>query len=91
MLGRLLVRFLAFGLLFWFIGRAIRRFLGGIRDGMAPPGRPPNKAAGTGQLMARDPVCGTFVEPERAISVRDRSGTHYFSSEKCRQAFESRT
>ena len=89
MLGRLLVRLLVFGLLFFFIGRAIKRFLGGLRDGMSP-GRPENKAATKGQMMARDPVCGTFVVPERSLTVRDRSGAHYFCSEKCREAYQSR-
>jgi YHS domain-containing protein len=37
--------------------------------------------------MVRDPVCGTFVLPSRSTSTRDRSGTHYFCSDRCRQAY----
>jgi YHS domain-containing protein len=40
--------------------------------------------------MARDPVCGTFVVPSSALAVRGKSGTVYFCSDKCRQAFVSR-
>ena len=88
MLGRLLFRFLAFGLLAFFVARAIRGFLNGFKEGAAPR-RPVNKAAEKGQLMVRDPVCGTFVVPARAIGFRDRSGMHYFCSDTCRQTYES--
>jgi YHS domain-containing protein len=37
--------------------------------------------------LVRDPVCGTYVSPETAIS----EGKQYFCSERCRNEFESRT
>jgi len=85
MFGRLLLRFLVFGLLALFIGRALRRFFNGIRQGMTP--NTPAKKSEKGQVMARDPVCGTFVVPSSALAVRDNSGMVYFCSEKCRQAY----
>ena len=33
--------------------------------------------------LVRDPVCGTYVSPDSAIS----DGTHYFCSEKCRNDY----
>jgi hypothetical protein len=36
--------------------------------------------------LVRDPVCGTYVSPDSAIS----EGTEYFCSEKCRNEFRSR-
>ena len=33
--------------------------------------------------LVRDPVCGTYVSPDSAIS----DGTNYFCSEKCRDEF----
>jgi len=33
--------------------------------------------------LVRDPVCGTYVSPDSAIS----DGDHYFCSEKCRDQF----
>lgn len=37
--------------------------------------------------MVKDPVCGTYVEKEGAISVRDGAATHVFCSYECRQKF----
>jgi YHS domain-containing protein len=36
--------------------------------------------------LVRDPVCGTYVSPDAALS----DGTNYFCSEKCRDEFRSR-
>ena len=36
--------------------------------------------------LVRDPVCGTYVSPDSAIS----EGNEYFCSEKCRNEFRSR-
>jgi hypothetical protein len=33
--------------------------------------------------LVRDPVCGTYVSPDSAIS----DGKHYFCSEKCRNEY----
>ena len=41
--------------------------------------------------MVRDPVCGTFVVPERAVSIADGRARVYFCSEKCRDAYRART
>jgi uncharacterized protein len=88
MLGRLLLRFLVFGLLALLIGRALRKFFSGVREGAAP--KPPAQKTAKGQVMARDPECGTFVVPNSALAARGRSGTVYFCSDKCRQAFVAR-
>jgi len=88
MLGRLLIRFLIFGLLALFVGRALRSFLRGLKEGVAPT--PPARKTEKGQVMARDPVCGTFVVPSSGLAARGKSGTVYFCSDKCRQAYLSR-
>ena len=89
MFGRLFLRFVVFGLLALFVGRAIRSVLNGIKSGYAPPGPTPRpRKAETGQVMARDPVCGTFVVPANAIAGRGKSGPVYFCSDKCRQAYQ---
>ncbi|HVZ19798.1 MAG TPA: YHS domain-containing protein [Vicinamibacterales bacterium] len=42
--------------------------------------------------LVRDPVCGTYVAPNGARSLTDRSGaTHYFCSDECRSKFGKRT
>ena len=86
----MLARFLLWALLLFLVGRTIRRFLAGIAQGAAPPqpeGQRPSGPPATGELMARDPVCGTFVLPSRSMSMRDKTGTHYFCSDTCRQAY----
>lgn len=40
----------------------------------------------TGELV-KDPVCGTYVEAESAISVREGEAVHHFCSYECRDAF----
>ena len=37
--------------------------------------------------MVKDPICGTYVEVDSSISVRDGATTHRFCSYECRQAF----
>jgi YHS domain-containing protein len=73
---------------FW---RVIDNVLVGMRDGTSPQPRTRAQASRTGIQMARDPVCGTFVVPERAVTLVD--GTHliHFCSTECRDAFRART
>ncbi len=37
--------------------------------------------------MAKDPVCGTYIEKDSSISVRDGDTLHRFCSYDCRDAF----
>jgi YHS domain-containing protein len=81
-----MTRVLLFILLLLFLGRAILRLLSGIVEGASGE-------AGTGRSlergvrMARDPVCGTFVVPSRALTAGNGNGVAYFCSEKCRAAY----
>lgn len=34
--------------------------------------------------LVRDPVCGTYVSPDSALSLKARRGTEYFCSAECR-------
>jgi YHS domain-containing protein len=40
--------------------------------------------------MVRDPVCGTFVLPERAVTLMDGRSRLFFCSEACRDKYRSR-
>jgi uncharacterized protein len=35
----------------------------------------------------KDPVCGTYVPAETALTARSDSGPEYFCSEECRRKF----
>ncbi len=72
--------------------RAAGRFIGGVAAGAGAgagarprsrPGEPPVK-------MARDPVCGTFVVPGKALSATSGGTTEWFCSETCRDTFARR-
>ena len=86
----MLARFLIWTLLLLVVWRALRSLLSGIVQGASAPPPPPAGPPEKGELMVRDPVCGTFVLPSRSVSTQDRSGTHHFCSERCRQAYQQR-
>jgi len=86
----MLARFLIWALLLLVVWRALRSLLAGVIQGASSPRPPKASPPEKGELMVRDPVCGTFVLPSRAVSSRDRSGTHHFCSDRCRQAYEHR-
>ena len=68
--------------------RALGRLFAGLAQGMAPGGAEGGRDR-PGVQMMRDPVCGTFVAPARALTARDGDRLHYFCSEKCLRAFQS--
>ena len=47
-----------------------------------------NTSSSLGGRLMRDPVCGTFVDRTRALSVKGREGMQYFCSEECRAVFQ---
>lgn len=91
----LITRFLLWALLLFLIVRTVRRVIRGIGEGARGAttrgGRGQAAARPQGELMVRDPVCGTFVVPSRAVSHRDGNGTQSFCSDTCRQEYLSRT
>ena len=86
----MLARFLVWAVLLLVVWRAVRRLLAGVAQGVSAPRPRPPAAPDKGELMVRDPVCGTFVLPSRAVSFRGKDGTHHFCSDTCRQAYQSR-
>ena len=86
----MLARFLVWAVFLLVVWRAVRRLLAGVAQGASAPRPRPTAAPDKGELMVRDPVCGTFVLPSRAVAFRDKTGTHHFCSDACRQAYQSR-
>lgn len=83
-----MTRFLLFILLILLFGHAIWRLLSGIIEGAAlQPGA--GRSLERGVQMVRDPVCGTFVVPSRALTVGEGDRIAYFCSEKCRAAYQA--
>jgi YHS domain-containing protein len=73
-------------LLFLYIVRALVRLLRGVAEGMSTPRetQPPAVA------LQRDPVCGTYVVPSRALTSGTGDATRFFCSERCREAWARR-
>jgi YHS domain-containing protein len=88
-----MTRFLLLFLLLLFLVRFVWRLLGGIVQGAmsAGPAQPQGGSrspAPSAVKMARDPVCGTYVVPGKALEfVRGRE-TLYFCSDKCREQYK---
>ena len=89
---RLLLLFLLVRALMLIVGGLLRGLMGvpqatGGSSG-APPrsGREP-QSRGT---LVRDPVCGTYVPQERALTAHTANGgTAFFCSEACRSAYDA--
>ena len=83
-----LILFLVLGII---VARAFWRFAGGIVAGVS--GRPldgSSKVAQHGVQMVRDPVCGTFLLPDRALVLSVGGNRVFFCSDACRDKYRAR-
>ena len=88
----MLLRLALFVVLGIFVARAFWRLVDGIVEGVAgsrPRGR--SQAPTRGVQMVRDPVCGTFVLPDHALTIVDGHGPVFFCSDTCRDKYQTRT
>ncbi len=69
--------------------RALGRLMGGITQA-ARSEAPRARATDTPVKMTKDPVCGTFVVPGKALSATADGSTVWFCSEQCRDTFTRR-
>ena len=60
--------------------RLLWRFVRAVLEGAGMLQTPRQPSVG----LVRDPVCGMFVVPSKALTVHDGPRTQYFCSEKCR-------
>jgi hypothetical protein len=83
-----MLRLLLFIILAVIIARAFWRFVDGIVEGLGG-GKRAGGVPDRGVQMARDPVCGTFVLPDRAISIVDGRSRVFFCSVACRDKYRA--
>jgi len=83
-----MARVLLWIVLFYLVVRAVRRLLAGLVEGMN--GGAAGSSSKPAVNLVRDPVCGTFVVPSRALTSGTGSEMRFFCSERCRQAWMSR-
>jgi len=86
----MLLRLALFIILAFVVARAFWRLLDGIVEG-ASPGARRGGVPRRGVQMVRDPVCGMFVVPDRAVALADGRDRLYFCSEACRDKYRART
>jgi uncharacterized protein len=82
-----MVRLIIFLVLVYFVARAVWRLVHGIAEGMSAPRDSQSPSA---VALVRDPVCGTYVVPSRALTAGSGDDIHFFCSERCRQAWAKR-
>jgi uncharacterized protein len=85
-----MVRLVLFLVLSVFVARAFWRLVDGILTGVGG-GRPRGEVPQRGVQMVRDPVCGTFLLPDRAVTIVDGSTRLFFCSNACRDKYRART
>ena len=73
-------------ILLYIILRAVWRLVRGIAQGMSEPVEKKPTSVG----LVRDPVCGTYVVPSRALTAGSGADIRFFCSERCRQAWGRR-
>jgi YHS domain-containing protein len=72
--------------LFLIVIRLLWKFVRGVLEGagLVHGGQAPSVA------LVRDPVCGVFVVPTKALTAGSGSETRYFCSEQCRSEWRRR-
>ena len=95
-----MARFLVLAILIPLLARIFWRMVDGFIQGMtgrdAQPGHPAARGQAPGHPpqgvhMVRDPVCGTFILPERAVTALDGPTRVFFCSNACRDTYRART
>jgi len=76
-------------LLFWLVRGILRSVFAGLRSSVVrrPPGPAPTVHAG-GDLI-KDPVCGTYVSADAAVTKRVKGELVHFCSPACRDNYRS--
>lgn len=83
------VRYILLLLLVVFLVRALSRLFAGFIEGVTGTPRR-TRVPGRGVQMVRDPVCGTFVVPDRAVLLMEGSDRVHFCSDRCRDKYRAR-
>ena len=86
-----MLRFALLLIFFIFLARIFWRIVDSFMEGMTGRTRQQTQVPQHGVQMARDPVCGTFVLPERALTLVDGRTRVFFCSDVCRDKYRGRT
>jgi YHS domain-containing protein len=82
-----MIRLVFYAVLLILFVRAMSRLWSGIVQGFTAPASGRVDVPARGVHMVRDPVCGTFVVPERAVALSVGHEQIYFCSVSCRDKY----
>lgn len=82
------IRFLLITLLLTLAVRALMRLFAGIVEGAS--GKPGPARSPQGTRMVKDPICGTWVVPSRALTASKGEEVAFFCSADCQRAWQRR-
>lgn len=85
-----MLRLVLFLVLIVFVARAFWQVVDGIVQGVtgqSSASRTPTRSV----HMTRDPVCGTYVVPDRAVALSVGTRQLFFCSAACRDKYRART
>lgn len=86
-----MLRFLLLSILLTLALRILNRLADAFKEGLHGGGAGSPDVPQRGVQMARDPVCGTFVVPDHALSIAIRHDRVYFCSAACRDKYRAKT
>jgi YHS domain-containing protein len=81
------IRLILLGILILLVARAFWRLMDGLLE--AAGGTTRRRAQTPAVKLMRDPICGTYVASDTALTLSARGTTHYFCSEQCRAAYRN--
>jgi YHS domain-containing protein len=84
-----MLRLIIWAVLLIVIGRMVWRFVYAIFDGAGMLKGPGQRERAAVKLV-RDPICGIYVVPGKALTSGSGTATRYFCSEKCRDQWGRR-
>ena len=84
-----MIRYILILVLVAIVVRALWRIVDGVIEGIRGSSATPRTPT-IGVPMERDPVCGTFVVPDRAIALGVGNRRLYFCSTACRDKYRGR-
>lgn len=82
-----MAKLILWAILIFFIVRAVSRLVRGVLEGAGYRREIPSEQS---VGLVRDPVCGVFVVPGKALAIGTGSGATYFCSDKCRREWQQR-
>lgn len=83
-----MLRFALAALLVMMLARAFWRFVDSVIEGAT--GRSRRRPTASPTKLVRDPVCGTHIVPNPALSIVKGGTTAYFCSQRCLQTYRLR-